>query len=93
MKKTLNFGLKLSVICLVSSCGTFDWEPNPYTGNSLKQELVREDGSTISCAEPAFDRIVAFDEEDISALKTAIDQVKNKKLRKRLSNKFSKLYQ
>ena len=83
----------MSVICLVScssSCKNFEWEPRPYSGNSLKQTIESDIASDIRCDEPAFDEVTCFDAANIAELITAIGEVKNKKLRKKLINKVNK---
>lgn len=92
MRKIQNYVLNVFVICLISSCTSWDWNPNPYVGVSDKQLIERENGEVIKCDQPAFDRVVCFDEEDIASLKSAIDEVKNKKLRKKLNRRFNNLY-
>jgi hypothetical protein len=58
-----------------SSCkGKFKWDPKPYVGNSIDSTIIREDGRSLACNEPAFDRIVCLDEEDVASLAVEIDR-------------------
>ena len=87
MKRIQKLGPLVLGIFLVScstACKKFNWEPRPYVGVSDMQLLINEKGETIQCDQPAFDEMTCFDPENIAELKTAIDEVKNKKLRKRL---------
>jgi len=91
MKKILRCVLNVSVILSLSSCTSWDWEPDPYVGDSVNQLLVRESGETIQCNQPAFDRVVCLDEKDFSDLITEIDNIKNNKLRRKLRNKYKQV--
>lgn len=71
-----------------SSCKKFDWTPRPYVGDSTNQELVNVEGETVRCDQPAFDSFTCFDPENLAALKTAIDQINNRKPREKLQRKF-----
>ncbi len=73
-----------------SSCKKFDWEPRPYVGDSPNLQLVNEFGENIKCDQPAFDEMTCFDAENIAELKSAIDQVKDSKLRRKLQKSFSR---
>lgn len=94
MRKTLR--LKLSVLLtsfLLISCSSckddFSWNPKPYVGDSLNSQIVREDGSSLRCDEPRFNKIVCLDEKDITDLVVEIakhskkaGKVAKKKLRR-----------
>jgi len=90
VRKILKLELLVFVIFL-TSCGKFNWTPRPYVGVSDFQIVQNEDGDIISCSEPLFDEMTCFDAENIAELKTAIDQVKDKKLRHKLQSKFKYL--
>ena len=87
-KKTLNSALLISAIFLVS-CSNFDWEPKPWVGDHNTQAIVNDKGETINTDQPAFSTYTCFDPENIAELKTAIDQVRNNKARKRLKKSFA----
>lgn len=86
-KKILLSVLLVSAI----SCGKFDWEPRPYVGDSETSSVFNAEGQSIRCDEPLFNTITCFDAENIAELKSAIDQVNNKKVRKKLQKKFKSL--
>jgi len=79
VRKTQLSKLSVLLICFVlvscSSCkDSFNWKPSPYVGDSLNSQIVRGDGSTLSCSEPRFNKIVCLDEKDISDLVIEISQ-------------------
>lgn len=83
----------LSVLLVsATSCGDFDWEPRPYVGDSKTSSIVNAEGETITCSQPLFDTITCFDAENIAELKSAIDQVNNKKAQKKLEEKFNQAF-
>jgi hypothetical protein len=51
---------------------------------------VNHEEGVIKCDQPLFDTITCFDADNIADLKTAIDQVSNKKIRNKLRKAFSK---
>lgn len=81
-KKTLRLGLSAFLICLTVSCSSckdeFNWSPTPYVGDSDNQQIVREDGSTLRCDEPRFNKIVCLDEDDVSSLVAEIRRINKK---------------
>ena len=89
-------GLRIFAICFLvnacSSCKKFNWEPKPYAGDSKEMHLINAKGEIIRCDQPAFDKMTAFDEENIAELKTAIDQINNRKLRRELHKKLDRIY-
>ena len=96
MKKILKLALNVCAIFLIVSCGTgckeFDWTPEPYSGDSSKQELTSFNGVVIKCDQPAFDEMTCFDSQNMADLKTAIQKVKmNKSDRSRINKIFKKL--
>jgi len=73
--KILLLGLGL----LGSSCGSdFDWDPDPYVGDSVSQSLVNSEGLVIRSDEPRFDQMTCFTSQNISELRSAIAQVEDK---------------
>lgn len=95
MRKIQKNVLGVFAICLIASscasCKSFKWDARPYVGDSIEQQLINSKGEEIRCDQPAFDEMTCFDAENIAELKTAIDQVNNKKLRKKLQSSFSKI--
>ena len=94
MKKILRLGLNVCAIFLIVSCGTgcksFDWDPQPYSGDSINQELVKYDGAVIKCSQPLFDEMTCFDSQNMADLKTAIDKINMKKSDRLKVNKLFK---
>lgn len=94
MRKTPLNALNAFLICLIASscasCREFKWEARPYVGDSKNSQIMNRESEVIRCDEPRFDEMTCFDAENIAELKTAIDQVNNKKLRKKLQKSFNK---
>ena len=84
------------VIFLVScsSCKDFDWKPDPYVGDSTTTSLFNAEGEVIQCEQPEFDRMTCFDEANIAALKTAIEEVNGvkKKDKKKILKAIDKTF-
>jgi len=72
----------LTSFLLLVSCSSckdkFEWNPSPYVGDSLNSRIVREDGSSLRCDEPRFNKIVCLDETDITDLVTEIERINKK---------------
>jgi hypothetical protein len=87
-RKTQPLVLGLFVIFLTTSCAScnqsFDWDPRPSVGDSLGEQIVDDEGNTVKCSEPRFDTYTCFDSENIAELRTAIDQVEDKRVKKKL---------
>jgi hypothetical protein len=49
-------------------------------------------GEIIKCSEPDFSLMTCFDPENIAELKTAIDNVNNPRLRKKLQKSFNRAF-
>jgi len=94
MKRTLKLGLNAFLTCLIlsscSSCKNFDWTARPWVGDSTKSHLVNEEGQSIRCNEPEFDRIVCFDEANMAELVAEIARI-NKKAGKKASKELIKI--
>lgn len=83
----------LSVLLVsATSCGDFDWEPRPYVGDSETSTVVNAEGQSVRCDAPDFNEFTCFDAENIAELKSAIDQVNNKSVRKLLKKKFDSTF-
>lgn len=85
----LVFGIFL--VSCSSACKKFDWDPRPYAGVSDIQAVMNEKGETVRCDQPAFDEMTCFDAANIAELKSAIDQIQNKKLRAKLKKGIKSL--
>lgn len=87
-RKTRLLGLGLSVIFLTTSCAScnkeFKWEPRPYVGDSIGEQIVNGEGEVIACSEPRFDTYTCFDSKNIAELRTAISRVEDKRVREKL---------
>lgn len=78
------------VISLVS-CKKFDWQPEPWVGDALKNQLVKYTGETMPVSSNEFSKMTCFDAKNIAELKTAIDRVNTSKTKKASDGVFSSL--
>lgn len=76
------------VTFLISSCTNFSWDAQPWSGDSYNSRLVKYTGETMSCDQPAFDKMTCFDEVNMAELKTEISKVSSKRLRRKLLKIF-----
>lgn len=87
--------LGLFAIFLTTSCASckkdFDWSPRPYVGDSVNEQIVNGEGEVVTCSQPIFDQYTCFDPDNIAELKTAIDQVEKKSVRKKLQEAVRKV--
>lgn len=77
--------LLLRPMLLLISCGKdFDWEPRPWVGDSVSQSLINSQGEIIKTDEPRFDTMTCFDPSNIAELRSAIAQVEDKVVQKKI---------
>ena len=79
-------GLGIFLVSCASCNQTFDWEPRPFVGNSIDQNIINAEGNVVACIEPRFDTYTCFDSQNIAELRTAIGEVESKETRNKLYN-------
>lgn len=90
-KNVLKLVLNVSVICLVSSCQPFEWEPKPWQPSYELESIISAEGDEVLCSDPFIETFTCFDESNMAALGAAIRKVQNKKVKKELQNIYRRM--